>query len=68
MVVLVAALVGIIAVVGHWSSRTTTTQPSHPASYSSAVVVPFTDLFNPQGVAVDTGGNVYVADNETAGC
>jgi serine/threonine protein kinase, bacterial len=44
------------------NSTTTTTQPSHPVSYSSQVVLPFTGLKAPNGVAVDTAGNLYVAD------
>src|SRR6516165_2507918 len=66
-VVLVAAVVGIV-VVGHRSSNTATiqpttvTQPSHPVSYSSQVVLPLASVKNPAAVAVDATGNLYVAD------
>jgi serine/threonine protein kinase, bacterial len=50
LVVLIAAAVGIPALVGH-------------RSHSAQVVLPFTGLNLPTGVAVDSGGTVYVADN-----
>jgi serine/threonine-protein kinase len=61
-VLVVAAVVSVSGVVGHRSSRTTTTHPSRSVSYSSQVVLPFANLVNPNGVAVDTGGNLYVVD------
>ena len=33
-----------------------------PADSSSPTVVPFQGLYSPMGVAVDSAGNVYVAD------
>ncbi len=46
------------------ATHTTTTRPSHPASYSSQVVLPFGDYINHlAGVAVDAAGNVYVLDS-----
>jgi hypothetical protein len=40
-----------------------TTQPSHPVTYSSQVVLPFGDFINHlAGVATDTADNVYVLD------
>jgi serine/threonine-protein kinase len=59
-----AAVVSITAC-GHGSSPTTTTQPSHPVSYSSQGVLPFANLESPGGVAVDTAGNLYVADSRS---
>jgi serine/threonine protein kinase, bacterial len=44
------------------ATHTTTTQPSRQVSYSPQVVLPFTNLDNPEGVAVDTAGNLYVVD------
>jgi serine/threonine protein kinase, bacterial len=55
VVVLVAAVVSIIVVLGYRSSRT------RPVSYSSQVVLPFPGIAY-SGVAVDTGGNLYVTD------
>jgi serine/threonine protein kinase, bacterial len=55
VVVLVAAVVSIIVVLGYRSSRT------RPVSYSSQVVLPFPGI-SYSGVAVDTGGNLYVTD------
>ena len=49
----VVAIGGVIAVGGHRSS------PS-----SQQVVLPFTDLSDPTGVAVDSAGAVYVCDHE----
>ena len=66
-VVVVAAVITIL-VVGHLSSQKRTVQPSHQVSYSSQVVLPFTGVREPYGVAVDTAGNVYIANaNNTAG-
>jgi hypothetical protein len=44
------------------ASASSTTQPSHRAAYSPQVVLPFTGLEDPEGLAVDNAGNVYVAD------
>jgi serine/threonine-protein kinase len=62
-VVVVAAAVSILAVVGHLSSRKHAAQPSHQVSYSSQVELPFTGLNDPSGVEVDGAGDVYVADH-----
>jgi DNA-binding beta-propeller fold protein YncE len=67
-VVVVAAAITILAVVGHLSSQKRTAHPSHEVSYSSQVVPPFAGVREPYGVAVDTAGNVYIANaNNTAG-
>ena len=58
-VVVIAAAASIIAVVSHRASE------KHAVSYSSQVVLPFTQLKIPVGVAVDAAGNSYVADNYT---
>jgi DNA-binding beta-propeller fold protein YncE len=44
------------------ATHATTTEPSHSASNPSQVVLPFTGLNRPLGVAVDAAGNVYVTD------
>jgi serine/threonine-protein kinase len=76
-ILVAAALVGSIAVVGRWVSTTMADQPAHPSAYSSQVMLPFTQLVQPFGVAldvagnlnlpesvaVDTAGNVYLTDN-----
>jgi len=54
--VAVAAAVSIMALVGHHSAK------PHTVSYSSQVLLPFTSLKLPTGVAVDTAGNTYVTD------
>jgi serine/threonine-protein kinase len=61
-VVVVAAVITMLAVVGHPSSQKRTAQPSNQVSYSSQVVLPFAGLREPYAVAVDTAGNVYIAD------
>jgi serine/threonine protein kinase, bacterial len=44
------------------SSHSTAPQPSPSVSYAFQVVLPFTGLSSPTGVAVDSVGDVYVAD------
>nr|WP_328589002.1 protein kinase [Mycobacterium interjectum] len=39
-------------------------QTAQPATSSGQTVLPFTGLKNPSGVAVDSSGNVYVADTD----
>ena len=73
LAVIIAAAVGIPAV-GHKSSQTSppaqtsgSSQPSSAAeasAYGSQVVLPFTGLDSPKGVAVDTAGSVYVCDGQ----
>ena len=60
--------VTVVAVTDHGSSATipagpatTTQQPARP--YGVQVMLPFTGLHNPVGVAVDSAGTVYVADS-----
>jgi len=63
-IVVNAAVIAVLAIVGHLHSP----RRSHQVSYSSQVVLPFTGLHEPYDVAVDTAGNVYVADaNNAAG-
>jgi serine/threonine protein kinase, bacterial len=75
VVVLVAAVVGIRAIVGHHTSQTVPTSETGPTSqtvptshmpYPSQVTLPFTGLNSPNGVAVDSAGNVYVADQKNS--
>ena len=47
-------------VYGHFGSFTTTTANNGGVSANS--------LYNPEGVAVDSSGNLYVADSKTTGC
>jgi serine/threonine-protein kinase len=71
LVVVIAAAVGIPAIVGHKSSPagqssrpSQSSQPSQaapPSPYGPQVVLPFTDLQYPDGLAVDTTGSVYVS-------
>src|SRR6267154_2142783 len=56
VVVAIAAAASVIAVVSHRAPE------KHAVSYSSQVVLPFTQLKMPVGVAVDAAGNSYVAD------
>src|ERR1700752_4071555 len=59
VVVAIAAAVSIVAVVSHRPSQ------KHTVSYSSQVVLPFTHLDEPWGVAVDRAGNLFTADHIT---
>jgi len=68
VIVLAAAVVSIIAVVGHWASCTNPSEKPHPVSYSSEVLLPFTHLDHPFGAAVDGAGNLYVTDNPPTSC
>jgi serine/threonine protein kinase, bacterial len=63
-VVLVAAAGIVATLAGHQSqqSQSSHTSPTAAHSYGSQVVLPFTGLKSPAGVAVDAAGNVYVAD------
>jgi serine/threonine protein kinase, bacterial len=60
---MIFAIVGIggIAIFSLIYSIRHPSSPKVPASYSSQVVLPFTNV-NPEGVAVDTAGTVYLAD------
>lgn len=66
LVVVIAAAVGIPALVKHSPSGSSSISSSSPTSaarsYGAQIVLPFTGLNNPAGVAVDTAGSVYVAD------
>jgi serine/threonine protein kinase, bacterial len=44
------------------ATHATTTQPSHSATNPSQVVLPFTALKWPGGVAMDAAGDVFVTD------
>jgi DNA-binding beta-propeller fold protein YncE len=59
VVVAIAAAVSFIAVVSHRPSQ------KHTVSYSSQVVLPFTHLDEPWGVAVDRAGNLFITDHTT---
>ena len=56
----IAVAVGIPALVKHRPSESSPTPSGR--SYAAQVVLPFTGLNNPMGVAVDTAGAVYVID------
>ena len=66
LVAIVGAAIAIPAIAGHESSQPSPPpQPSSqsiPRSSLSQVVLPFTGLSDPSGVAVDGAGAVYVAD------
>jgi streptogramin lyase len=59
----VAAVVSILAIVGHLPSHKHAAQPSHQVSYSSQTVLPFTGLDDPSRLEVDGAGDVYVVDH-----
>jgi serine/threonine-protein kinase len=54
LVAVIAAAVGISTIGRHHQITAT--------GYGSQLVLPFTGLFNPDGVAVDSSGNVYIVD------
>ncbi len=66
LVAVIAAAVGIPALVKHRPSQSSPTSSSSPASsarsYGAQIVLPFTGLNRPKGLAVDSAGDVYVAD------
>jgi serine/threonine-protein kinase len=72
VVILVAGAVGIPAILRHRTSEAAPTShtvptsaqtvPTSAKSNSSQVALPFTGLKGPWGVAVDSAGDVYVAD------
>jgi serine/threonine protein kinase, bacterial len=64
-VVVVAAAAGIFAIVGHQTSHQTPTSQAVPTSQGgppAQVVVPLAGLNHPDSAAVDTAGDIYVAD------
>jgi serine/threonine-protein kinase len=65
-VAVIAAAVGIPAIVGQRPSESSQTPPSSQTpserTYAAQVVLPFTGLDLPQGVAVDSAGTLYVTD------
>ncbi len=62
-VLTLAAVVVVVAVVGGVALlRVTRQSPFHSAKPKGQVVLPFTGLENPQRVAVDAKGDVYVTD------
>ena len=63
MAPVVAAVVSILAIVGHLPSHKHAAQPSHQVSYSSQTVLPFTGLDDPSRLEVDGAGDVYVVDH-----
>ncbi len=67
IVTVIAAAVGVPAIVGHRPSGSSPTPSESPPTSSeqtrsAQTVVPFTGLSAPKGVAVDTDGNLYLAD------
>ncbi|MFZ0902462.1 MAG: protein kinase [Mycobacterium sp.] len=77
MVALIAAIVVVLVAAGITGyllrpapTQTPTAQPAQPsgrtgrpAAPAAPTVLPFTGLKNPDGLAVDTAGNLYVTDN-----
>ncbi len=73
LVAVIASVIGIAALSKHGpspSSATASSPPtsssprtSAPRSYGAQIVLPFTGLNDPEGVAVDSSGTLYVADN-----
>jgi eukaryotic-like serine/threonine-protein kinase len=61
----IAAAVGIPALAKHQPSHSSSTsKPSAQPPYGAPVVLPFTGLNHPGGVAVDTAGAVYLTDDK----
>ena len=60
LVAAIAAVIGIAALSKHGSSQPSPTSAAR--SFGAQVVLPFTDLQYPEGVAVDSAGTVYVTD------
>jgi DNA-binding beta-propeller fold protein YncE len=56
VILIIAGVVGTVVALGNRSYA------ARPASYSNQVVLPFTRLVEPFGVAVDVAGDVYVVD------
>ncbi len=54
-----AAVIGVVTVGNQTSQRSVAAQPPQPPSQ---MVLPFTGLYTPEGVAVDGAGNLYVTD------
>jgi serine/threonine protein kinase, bacterial len=67
IVAVVVAAVGIPALVGHRPTESSPTSSAPPTSsarsYGAQVVLPFSDLTNPNGMAVDAAGDLYVVDS-----
>ncbi|OBG33295.1 hypothetical protein A5673_24015 [Mycobacterium sp. E3198] len=62
-VLILAAAVVVAIVAGAALLRVTNHFPFHPAKPPGEVVLPFTGLKNPEEVAVDAQGDVYVTDS-----
>ncbi len=67
IVAVIAAAIGVPAIVGHRPSASSPTPPESPPASSdqipsSQTVMPFAPLNTPAGVAVDPEGTVYVAE------
>ncbi len=65
LVAVIASVIGIVALSKHepsQSSPSSSLPTSGPRSYGAQMMLPFTGLFYPEGVAVDSTGTVYVGD------
>ncbi len=64
LVAVIAAAVGLPALIKQRPSGSSPTPPtSSQRTYAAQVVLPFTGLNGPYGLAVDSAGSLYVADN-----